>query len=674
MLRFVFACVALVAVASDAHAQMGDTFPNGAELTWPRVYIRDANEELVEPPDPETFRKRLNLASCACSQANAGDTDLYYELQMSMVSGLNPTGTIFVGSQCEDDLQRDMLCREVGTMGDLDALASGVNNAVVRFYDLVNASDDLEGMPCRAANNGDAFVWIVADTNEDADPDFFSQRPIDLDKFMDVNGFDTQPPPLVEARTASGTEEAIELRWEIPLSNGTDIYGFHALCMDANGQPLRADPGKVLYSTTATVCNLPQEFSLEATEVPSDEGTLVDPPAAFRNLDPAYICATLENGTATSITIEGLENNAEYTVALVVVDFYGNAVGTYFNRTVVPKPVTDFWEDLQGRGGGIEGGFCASSSPSSLAGVLLVLGVLVLRKRRVIAPVIALALFLPSAARADDITPYWEDPSSEVVDDPTPKWRAGVRVGPYVPAIDDQVGRNMTTGLGPYAAMFGNYYTRGANGEIVPHDSHVYQVLPMLDVDRIIWGLSGQVTIGGSIGYMQKSGFAYAEDDNPDDDIENSPDEVFRIRSTAAENTFRLVPLALTVSYRATQLDDLYGIPIVPYIRGGLSYYIWWAKGPNGDVSKVCKDGSMNTDTCDANKAYGGSFGLQGSIGASIRAERIDADTARSMVNSGLYHAGFYIEYMFAKVDGFGSSSKLSVGDNTWFAGIDFEF
>jgi hypothetical protein len=82
----------------------------------------------------------------------------------------------------------------------------------------------------------------------------------------------------------------------------------------------------------------------------------------------------------------------------------------------------------------------------------------------------------------------------------------------------------------------------------------------------------------------------------------------------------------------------------------------------------------MDTDNCDADKALGGSLGLQGSVGMAIRAERIDADAARSMVNSGIYHAGFYVEYMFAKVDGFGSSSKLSVGDNTWFAGVDFEF
>ena len=41
---------------------------------------------------------------------------------------------------------------------------------------------------------------------------------------------------------------------------------------------------------------------------------------------------------------------------------------------------------------------------------------------------------------------------------------------------------------------------------------------------------------------------------------------------------------------------------------------------------------------------------------------------------SGIQHAGIYAELSLAKVDGFGSATKLSVGDNTWFAGVDFEF
>jgi outer membrane protein W len=144
------------------------------------------------------------------------------------------------------------------------------------------------------------------------------------------------------------------------------------------------------------------------------------------------------------------------------------------------------------------------------------------------------------------------------------------------------------------------------------------------------------------------------------------------MRSPGDENTFRLIPLALTATYRFTWLDDEYGIPVVPYIRGGLAYYIWMVR-TNGDTAKACWDGT-HTQNCDADKALGASLGVVGSIGLAIRAERVDASAASSMRQSGIMHAGFYGELSLAKVDGFGSDTKLSVGDRTWFAGVDFEF
>src|ERR1044071_10249915 len=48
-----------------------------------------------------------------------------------------------------------------------------------------------------------------------------------------------------------------------------------------------------------------------------------------------------------------------------------------------------------------------------------------------------------------------------------------------------------------------------------------------------------------------------------------------RARS-ADHNEFRLVPTELSATYRFTWLDDTYGVPVVPYARAGLGYYIWW--------------------------------------------------------------------------------------------------
>jgi hypothetical protein len=190
-------------------------------------------------------------------------------------------------------------------------------------------------------------------------------------------------------------------------------------------------------------------------------------------------------------------------------------------------------------------------------------------------------------------------------------------------------------------------------------------VLPMLDVDYFLWRGIGQLGVGVSLGYMGKKARAWQAGSDPMD-----PD---RPRAEGDHNRFRMFPLALSAVYRFSYLDDEYGIPLVPYARAGLAYYIWWITAPNGDFAKSCV-GPNTSEDCARTTAAGASLGFVGSIGLALRAERVDESAARSMRESGIEHAGFYAEYSLGKVDGFGSDKKLSLGDATWFAGVDFEF
>jgi hypothetical protein len=323
--------------------------------------------------------------------------------------------------------------------------------------------------------------------------------------------------------------------------------------------------------------------------------------------------------TATSLTINEVDNGKPYKVALVVVDFCGNVAGVYFNRTVVPKPVTDLgrtstiatarstaaacsrrptakairsrvlrdFRDTTlaqclrprhhprvlrharqalrrrlGRAARDRGALPPAARPrraalahASLPG-MLALFVLIALRRRVRRAVLALAFLAPSVAAADDLEPYWdtqESDDSSLLDFPDVKWHVGIRVGPYIPEIDLQAGLNAATGKGPYEAMFGDYYLRDSSGVLKKHERAVWQVLPLLDVDRVLWDGFGQVTVGGSLGYMQKSAYAYL-----DGTTEHEP---MRERSKASRNTFRMIPTAATVGYRFTYFDDMYGIP-----------------------------------------------------------------------------------------------------------------
>jgi hypothetical protein len=190
--------------------------------------------------------------------------------------------------------------------------------------------------------------------------------------------------------------------------------------------------------------------------------------------------------------------------------------------------------------------------------------------------------------------------------------------------------------------------------------------LPVLEIDRFVFTHIGQLAFGTSIGYTGDGARPWA--------MGSTPGAADRPRVDADDMKFRMVPLTLTAVYRATQLDDLYGIPLVPYGRAGLAYTFWWMNSPTGDRSTIGSPTVMGDCEGRGCRASGGSLGLVGSIGLALRAEDIDKNAALSMREGGVEHAGFYAELQYGWVDGFGSEKKLAVGDLTWFAGVNFEF
>ncbi|MGN6108840.1 MAG: MXAN_2562 family outer membrane beta-barrel protein, partial [Kofleriaceae bacterium] len=693
------------------------------------------------PSTPQVQRQYFNLAHCECSRAGHADlTSFSYEVSLTAQTNLNKPVDFLVGLNCDDPLQVGTKCRKVDSLVDIDQL---FRTPRISFstYDVINSVDNTAACQQR---EGDALIWAMVDTTGDAQYDFSkTHKAGTVTGTAEVTGIDTRPPPQPSNLRVSPGENSISIEWDQPTGSTTDLFAFQALCATLDDMPIRAQPPKAQFQTPNSVCGANTEVAVQVSNVPrNEEETRLDaPPEPFKTLDSRFLCAEENSGTATKITIKSLENGTPYKVQLIAVDLAGNFVTVFFNQTVTPRPVIDFWEDLNAhdnelQGGcllaqtygdgnpltrtlrdfrddtlarsslgrwlidayyatlGKLGGLVAGSTPLRIvAGVLLaplvaialawhLLGLPLLllllalpwlwrrvrsrlaqRARRLAVVAIVLA---PGLASADDFTPYWEDPGAEQAAHGEPgevHWHVGVRAGPYIPEIDLKLGLNALTGKGPYEAMFGDYVLEG---ETRIRERHVWQVLPMLDIDRVLWSGFGQLTVGGSIGYMQKTARAYAEGTNANMDP--------RPRVRDAKNTFRLIPLAAMIGYRFTYLDDRWGIPVVPYARAGLSYYAWWITAPDGNVAKVCDAMPMPDSDCEGNKALGGSFGYQGSIGLAIRAERIDRSAAISMRNSGIQHAGFYAELYWAKVDGFGSDSKLSVGDTTWFAGVNFEF
>jgi len=471
----------------------------------------------------------------------------------------------------------------------------------------------------------------------------------------------------------------------------------------------------------------------------NDAGVVTgDLPDSLANLDPSTICGTA-SGTETGIRVTGLENGITYRIVLLAIDESKNVTALDLGE-ITPQPVTDFWEDYKDEGGTAEGGFCLANATFGgnhpftqvmrdfrddvlattglgqaaigayynyvaplgahiegslilrlLVGAFLLPAVAIAafwvffgwfgfamlfalvvwdRKRSAsptsrpprrrtprfrMAPALAAAaamtallVWSPQTASAQKYDPYWEhfeDKNTEVGIG-KPKWVFELKFGPYVPQIDNEFSMEP----GPYERTFGT-------------DT---QIMGIIELDRFFAWPLGQFGVATSIGYVTNTANTFELDSMGN-----------QVRSEADETSFNLMPISVGAVYRYTQLDDKWRIPLVPYAKAGLSYYVWWITAPDGSTAEVPTSGcpTAPSNDCTGDEARGASLGFQLSLGLSIRAERFDKNSAASLRNElGIAHAGFFVEMTYAQVDGFGNDKKLSVGDLTWFGGLNFEF
>jgi hypothetical protein len=739
---------AIAVAAADADAQ---TLPGGATLSFTvgNEFLVKEKEDSTDftAPDAEERRRRLNYASCICSQANTGRFDSVYafEVDISADNNRGTEGQVWVGKSgidcrtVENQQASLKVCADTGQrIPNLDDLATRQEQWTVPIHKQISIAETA----CPKLE-GDVTLWVLAPQEGSGSNT--------LDYGISTNHkVDTLPPPGPATVDASAVEGQISLRVTPVAGNSDDIAYYQALCYH-DKKPLTGRSAIASrFVTPASVCGSttggldPAEVSITSElGSPIVKGDL--PGDLFTNA--AYICGEVTGAGAVSIS--GLDTGAEYGVALVAVDLYGNASAAFLNKTLVPIPATDVWEDLDDPKYGVEGGFClvnetygGGSGPANglrafrdetlaatalgrwlttayyqhvaplgahvhgspglrviaavvllpviafafawhlltLPGLLALLAVVWMWRRRrrqrqhrtlsrlVVASAAAAALVaVPAIASAQSsIAPYWEDEliadEGEEGADPV-RWNVGIKVGPYTPGIDAQFQDQTDKDRRPFDEAF-----RGG------------MWLPVLEVDYFILNHIGQLGIGGSVGFSGDGANPWKVYDPELDPTPGSndppnptlPGAANRLRENADDMTFRMVPLTLTAVYRATQLHDLYGIPVVPYARGGLAYYIWWMRSPNGELAKLdgCA-GPYESTTC---KGRGGSFGLVGSVGVALRAESIDKDAALSMRESGIEHAGFYVEGSLGWVDGFGNEKRLALGDVTWFGGFNFEF
>lgn len=540
-----------------------------------------------------------------------------FEVRFQLAEGADPATyngeqvDIYLGAMCDDpERQPDCLLTDKALPDYGDLNLPNDQQYSVR--DLIT----LRTRECGEGNQeGSQNIWALVDVEGDGAYESTSTLPVD---------YDVAAPALPDDITTRGGEEAILIDFNVPDSND-DLFTYQVLCakVDDPGKAVKDEAPGAQYDRAEDVVGCNSDFQIPMTDV--------DPvvvPADLIAANPAFICGEGES-SSDSIRVEGLENDVEYHVVLMAIDAQRNAQGIYLG-IAAPRPAVDFWEIYKRNGGKAEGG-CNSGGTAGWLG-LLVVGLFLIRLGAKRALPLLLLVALPSMATAQ---PYWDELDEEVGEEGAsiPAWNFGIKFAPYTPDIDSEF-----DGVGPFERTF------GAKAGL----------MTQFELERFFLYPLGQLGVSAMVGLQIKSNEAFEE----------AEDGSLR-RADGEKTGFKLVPTAISAVYRFTELDTRFGIPIVPYGKLGLSYYYWVITKPNGDVSETMDDG----------KGKGGSLGWQGSLGFAIRAERFDETAARSLRNEfGVEHAGLYAELSYAKVDGFGSDTKLSVGDFTWFAGVNFEF
>jgi hypothetical protein len=210
-------------------------------------------------------------------------------------------------------------------------------------------------------------------------------------------------------------------------------------------------------------------------------------------------------------------------------------------------------------------------------------------------------------------------------------WALEFRFSPYSPNIDDDPALRGAT---PYRSTFGD----------------MNRLLFQLELDWQVLRIPHVGTLGPGLGlgYTNMSAKATKTQGGGQSD-EDTNIEIF--------------PAYLVAVFRADVILRELKFPIVPYLKGGFGAARWRAYGPLGTSSAAGVSGKGTT------------YGTHLAIGATLSLNFLDHAATLNLDESvGINQTHLFIEYYVSQLTGLGQSNALYVGDNTWAAGLAFEF
>jgi len=156
-----------------------------------------------------------------------------------------------------------------------------------------------------------------------------------------------------------------------------------------------------------------------------------------------------------------------------------------------------------------------------------------------------------------------------------------------------------------------------------------HRLLSDLEVDRDLWQGFGSVSVGVALGYSEFYGHGMA----------NScqlPQLCFT--QAPVDSSFHLVPVRLLATYRFDYFVPKH-FPLVPFVRVGLDWVIYWNAESSGQISFQPSGPSEN--------AIGMVTGVEGSAGVMLLLDDVDGDISRDALHDlGISHTYLTASYV----------------------------
>ena len=252
-----------------------------------------------------------------------------------------------------------------------------------------------------------------------------------------------------------------------------------------------------------------------------------------------------------------------------------------------------------------------------------------------------------------------------------PRWGVGVKIGPYRPNIDSDPGA-----LGIYRRFFGQ------SDPVAIGQGR--KILLDAEVDLYIYRGVGLLGLSGSAGYWTATATSLICKTANGDQETCSPDlikaaAVAPVAATATKaaipgaagyatgsdkTSLNMLPLSISVVYKFDYLYQHWHVPFTPMVRGGFDGVFWWVEGSGREAVNRQKK-----------KGEGLTMGYHFRPGVEISLDWLEPDSARrAFQNSGIFSSALTAEWIFTRIDDFGSSKSWNLSDNTFLAGVELNF